>query len=407
MTSWADLDVDVVELVACPAPAGTPRLHEMPFRGNGWTSAETASLRDLFAADNAIETIAAELGRPLHGVRSKIHELGLRRNSVRPWSEWDDAELIRSYGEVSAASIAANLSRAVPSIYARAQMLGLTEAAAAPWDAWEDAQLAAGYARGIPVQQLAVMIGRTLSATATRACTLGLRHAAQPPDWSNDEIARMLTLAESGVRYLKIIEILVEEGYPRRTKAGLGPKLRSLGYGRGWGRAWTPDEDALLRNGYATGASLTPITERLGRTQCSIRWRAQELGLRGTHPNRDGFRAGPVWSDDDIATLRAEYGTTRTRELAAKLGRPLRAIYSRTNLLGLRHPFLRDFTPEDDEAIRTAWRDGTPLSRLARTLTRDVAVISKHAIRLGIPFNASDRPTPPNRGRRRAPGPHR
>lgn len=400
MATWPDLEVDVVELVACPRPAQLGRLTEMPFRENGWTSAEIASLRELFAADAGVDSIAADLGRPLHGVRSKIHELGLRRNSARPWSDWDDAQLTRTYGTISAATIAANLSRAVTSIYARAQILGLSEAAAPPWDEWEDAQLAAGYARGVPAQQLAVMIGRTLGATATRACNLGMRHAAQPIDWTNAEMARMLELAETGIRYLEIIELLVAEGFPRRTKAGLGPKLRQLGYGRGWGRSWTADEDALLRHGYATGGSLTPITERLGRTRCSIRWRVEELGLRGTHPNRDGFRGGPVWSDADLDILRAEYGVTKTKLLAAKLGRPLPAIYTRANVLGLRHPFLRDFTADDDAAISTAWHDGTPLSKLATALKRDVAVISKHAIRLGIPFNSPERPVQPDRGRK-------
>lgn len=75
-----------------------------------------------------------------------------------------------------------------------------------------------------------------------------------------------------------------------RNSRSLGQRLRKLGYGRGWGRAWIAEEDDLLRHAHAAGASLTPLRERLGRSACSIRWRVGVLGLRGTHVHHVGFR---------------------------------------------------------------------------------------------------------------------
>ena len=394
------VDDDVVELTPCPAVAPS-RLHEVAFRADAWLPHEIAQLRAAFAIDDSLEAIAAGLGRPRAGVASKIYDLGLRRQSRRPWSEFDDAALARDYGTMSAATIAGHLGRAVTSIYARAQLLGLSEPAAPPWSAWEDAQLREGYARDLAVTQLAALIGRPPDGLTTRASKLGLRHPSQPADWSSLELARMLELAESGMRYLAIIEQLVIEGYPRRSKAGLGPKLRAIGYGRGWGRGWTDDEDALLRHCYATGASLTPLRARLGRSRTSTAWRTRELGLQGTHAQPNGFMQGRVWTDAETDRLREAYGKVNSRELAAELGRDLRAMYTRAFALGLKHGWMRDFTAQEDAEIRAAWTDGTPLRVLAQHQQRDPAVISKHAIRLGCAFNSPDRPVQPQRGRKR------
>ena len=401
MDAWPDLDGDIIELVPWPAATPVAPLAELAFRKNAWLPHELATLRNRFAADEAISDIAAALRRPLHGVASKLWELGLRRNSKRPWGDFEDAVLTAEYGLVATASLALGLGRGVTAIYARAQLLGLSDANPA-WEPWEDAQLRAGYARGVPLVQLAALIGRPLSGLSSRASLLGLKHPSHPCDWSNEEATRALELAATGMRYVAIIEQLSAEGHPRRSKAGFGSHVRKLGYGRGWGRRWTVEEDALLSHAYASGTSLTPLTARLSRTRCSVRWRAQSLGLQGAHPQRDGFRGGPVWSDSDLAVLRAEYGITPTRTLAAKLGRKLAAVYTRANVLGLRHPFMRDFTSEDDAAIAAAWHDGTPLAELARSQGRDIAVLSKHAIRIGLAFNDPARPVRPDRRRKPA-----
>ncbi|MCE3520065.1 hypothetical protein LXJ58_35510, partial [Escherichia coli] len=149
-------------------------------------------------------------------------------------------------------------------------------------------------------------------------------------------------------------------------------------------RNWTPDEDTLLIRAYADGASLTPLTTRLGRTKCSIRWRADHLGLRGTHAKRDGFRGGPVWTEADLATLREHYGKVPMDDLAARMGRTKASLFTRANLLGLVHGYHRAFTTDEQAAIRIAHAQGLALADLAIALGRKAATLSKYTGKRGL-----------------------
>jgi hypothetical protein len=122
-----ELPFDLIELVPCLAlsPATSPGapLRELAFREDSWLPDEIDRLRAMFAADESVDDIAASLDRGLHGVRSKIAELGLRRHSTRPWTEMDDAYLAQAYGQEATSTIAAAQGRSVAAIYARASFL--------------------------------------------------------------------------------------------------------------------------------------------------------------------------------------------------------------------------------------------------------------------------------------------
>lgn len=382
-----DVAATVVELVACPAsprPAGP--LREMAFRRDAWTGGEVERLRRLFEEDASLDDIAAALGRGRAGVADKIGLLGLRRNSTRPWSDLEDEELARRYGTEPTAAIASDFGRSCAAIYARAGLLGLTEAISPFWTEWEDAQLRAGYAAGVPVAQIATLVGRPLGGISSRAAALAIVHANQPAGWTEAEAARALELAEAGHRYREILNLMAAEGFPKRSIAGFGPVVRRLGYGRGWGRPWLPEEDALLRQAYEAGASLTPLRTRLGRTGNSIRWRAHYLELQGTHVRANGFRGGPDWTEADIALLRAEYGKTPNPALAAKLGRTKAAMFTRANLLGLVHGYIRPFSAEETRALDQAYQRGVAIADLAMALGRKPCSVSKYAINHGYRF---------------------
>jgi hypothetical protein len=401
--TYFDLDADIVELTPFVPEAqarDTMPLPEIAFRADAWLPRETEQLKAAFAQDHGVDEIARLLGRSRAAVATRIHDLGLRRNSKRSWYDWEDEELARCYSDEPTATLAARLARGVSAIYARAKLLGLSEPAAPPYSAWEDLQIRAGYTRGVPVAQISGLIGRPLSGVISRASMLDLRHACQPDDWSDAETARALALAATGARYMAIARMLAEEGFPERNSRSLGQRLRLLGYGRGWGRAWIAEEDDLLRHAYATGASLTPLRERLGRSSHSIRWRAEALKLRGTHVRRDGFRQGSVWTAQEEARLRADYGKVPTREIADTLGRGLRAVLYRANHLGLVHGFMRPFSSDEDQAIRNAWLHGVSMVDVAQALGRDPAVIGKRAARIGYRFNDPARPSRGPRTRR-------
>ncbi len=395
----ADLPPDVVELVAC-AEVGPddrrPALRETTFRADAWLPEETDRLIALFRADEPVEAIAAALGRGRAGVATRIGVLGLRRNSARGWTKLEDRLLVERYGAEATATIAGELGRSCAATYARAGFLGLTEGAPPPWTGWEDAQLRAGYADAVPVAQLATLIGRPASGVVSRASTLGLAHPNHPPDWTEAEAMMALDLADAGLRYARIAGRLAEAGYPRRSIRAFGLQLRKLGYGRGWGRAWTPEEDALLERAYGAGASLTPLRTRLGRSQHSIRWRAGCLGLAGTHASPHGFRAGPDWTEADEALLRAEYGRTPNPVLAARLGRTKGAMMCRANLLGLVHGYIRPFADRERAALDAAFAHGVAIADLAAALDRKACSVSKYATNHGLRFGRrSLRTSPP------------
>jgi hypothetical protein len=391
-----DLPPDIVELIPCPLVQrpGMP-LREMPFRADGWTPEEVAVLHGLFEDDHAIDEIAAIIGRGRAGVADKIAKLGLRRNSKLAWTVLEDVELARRYGVEPTATVALAFGRTCSAIYARARLIGLSDDNPPRWTEWEDAQLAEAYRLAVPVFQISALIGRPSSGISTRASALGLRHPSQPPNWTSEETARALELAEAGHRYRAILNMLAGEGFPLRTLAGFTPQLRRLGYGRGWGRFWTPEEDALLTQAYHDGASLTPLRTRLGRTPCSIRWRAEYLKLRGTHIHRNGWRTSPDWSDADIATLKVEYGTTPTKQLATKLGRTKAAITTRAHTLGLVHGYCRPYSASDLAALDLAHRHGIAIADLANALGRKAFSVSKYATKHGYHFGRRPLQNPP------------
>ena len=385
------LPFDLVELAPCPASyaagPGAP-LREAAFRGDAWLPEELDALRTAFDADEDLQMIADTLGRTLPAVRTRVADLGLRRNSSRPWPEMEDGYLTQHYGVEATSAIAAMLGRSCAALYARAGYLGLTEGNAPPYTAWEIAQVRAGYAQGIPVAQLCVLIGRPASGMASMASKLGIRHANSPPDWSGAEQGRALELAETGIRYAAIADRLEAEGFPRREGRTVGQTLRRLGYGRGWGRPWLEEESDLLRHAYTHGKSLTPLQDRLGRTRESIAYRAGELGLQGTHARPNGWRTEPSWTEDDKAILRRDYGVVPTPELARRFGRAKAGVYNMAWSMGLVHGFMRAFTADEDRAIRNGRDHGVSLTDVSAALGRDTAVVSKHAIRMGIPFGA-------------------
>lgn len=105
-----DLDADIVELVPfVPAAIAvdTGPLAEIAFRADAWLPEETTCLREAFAGDHTIEEIALLLGRSRAAVANRIHDLGLRRDSRRSWSDWDDEELARCYADEPTATLAA------------------------------------------------------------------------------------------------------------------------------------------------------------------------------------------------------------------------------------------------------------------------------------------------------------
>lgn len=402
-----DLGADVVELAPYVPPADTAPLREVAYRGDAWSADELETLRRMFFADADVSDIAASVGRTFHATRSRICELGLRRNSKRPYSELEEAEIVRRYGDEATAIIAQDLGRSCTSIYQRAHILGVTEGRPPPWTPWEDEQLKAGYAAGIPAAQIGALIGRPVSGVLTRASqALGIKHLHAPEAWTQAEIDLAVALAGEGLTNKKIHAAMQAEGLPDRTLLGLKLMMTRLVEGRGWGRMWTAEEDELLRRAYSDGSSIRALALRLGRKSCN--WRAGYLGLQGTHVLKAGWRTEPVWTAEEDELLRASFGKVRGKklfELFAPYGRKKGGVYMRARALGLDGGYSKPATEDELRAIQIAYRVGIGFTDLALATGRDPAMVFRFAKVMGLHFSDPSRPKVSKRPRALRPAP--
>ncbi|AXB80107.1 hypothetical protein, partial [Novosphingobium sp. P6W] len=171
--------------------------------------------------------------------------------------------------------------------------------------------------------------------------------------------------------------------------------MAKTGQGPGWGRFWIAEEDALLKRAYERSESLTPLQHILGRSRFSIRWRAEYLGLRGSHANQSGWRTSPDWTEAEEATLRRQYGVIPTTELARQMGRTRASLTTRAHAMGLTHGFHKPWTDDDCRALRLAHINGVALRDLADALGRNYAAVHKYAAKHGYSFVRHPRATPP------------
>lgn len=149
---------------------------------------------------------------------------------------------------------------------------------------------------------------------------------------------------------------------------------------------WSADEDDRLRDAYANGERIDLVAEELGRTHGAARSRADKIGLGGTHPAHGGWCTDPVWSEADDALLRDLYGKIDTDEVASRIGRSKRAIFSRAHLLGLQHGYHRKSTGQERLALGIAYRRGLAIADVAAAMGRKAFSLSKYATKHGYNF---------------------
>jgi hypothetical protein len=93
-----------------------------------------------------------------------------------------------------------------------------------------------------------------------------------------------------------------------------------------------------------------------------------------SRPN--GYTA--AWTEADHAYLRESYGTIPVREIAAKLGRSVKAIYGQADLLGVSGTW-KPWTATEEEVIR-ANLGRIPEAEIGKLLGRSQAAVSHRAV---------------------------
>jgi hypothetical protein len=170
------------------------------------------------------------------------------------------------------------------------------------------------------------------------------------------------------------------------SRRGGGPRP---GHGRnGKYQNWTPEEDAALRQAYASGARIDLLSIELGRPYKGTVSRAVKLGLSHPRDIKGGFITSPKWTPPEDELLRELYGNIPTPELPARIGRSKSAIFNRAFQLGLRHGYQRCWTRPELAALRIAYQRGIAIADVAAALGRKAFSVSKYASNHGMLFGA-------------------
>lgn len=96
-----------------------------------------------------------------------------------------------------------------------------------------------------------------------------------------------------------------------------------------FGRSYTPQEDARLREAYPLGR-LTDLARELNRSLPAVKCRAKVLGLRRTRSN---YRP---WQPTELKILRELFPGTPTPQICEILGRTATTIYQKADHLGIK-----------------------------------------------------------------------
>jgi hypothetical protein len=287
-------------------------------------------------------------------------------NSHSPWTPKDDRvlrQLVRAGG--SADEIAARLGRTRAAVHCRARIQGLSFRAArrrglenhfAPWTRKDDEAIRQLMRAGLPPSKIAAKLGRTPAALTSHTSRGGL--------------------------------------YLRTPRRGTVPPNHLA--------SWTTREHTTLRRLARSGVPVTQIAARLGRTPSAVTQRAflEGISLRSGRPGAPEHRA--PWTPRDVGALRRLLrADTPVTEVAARLGRTVRAIRKRALVAGIsfrevprrgraaRHYTL--WTPKDVRALRRLAREGESVAAIAAELGRSPSTVWWHASRNGISFRAARR----------------
>lgn len=187
---------------------------------------------------------------------------------------------------------------------------GITETKRKDWTIAEENILIHFFPTNSNETLLSYLPGRTLDAIASHARILDLHKTPErlqeaasrarrakprrkasfsgnPPAWTEQEEAILKEYYATAISLEKIAELL-----PGRTPVGLAVRAKKLGLSRPRWDSWTAEEKEYLRKYYPSQG--TGIAEKLGRTMETVRAKARMLGVRYTGPQRGGSALTPV-----------------------------------------------------------------------------------------------------------------
>lgn len=269
--------------------------------GERWTAAENSVLRALYADGIPVRLIAARLGRSEAAVSERRRAVGMpARRLGRPWSpREDDLVLAGAARGLPATALTKVLGRSAEELQRRKRTLTGTRQERTAFSPAEDAVLAREWRSASP-EELAARLSRSAAVVRARARKLGLYQPPQRFRWTPEEdaIVREGYAQARGCRQ-------ISDQLRGRSPAAVSTRAGKLGlvvHARGWNSR----EDRLLADLCRAGMEPARIATRLGRTPDALRARARRLGVPLPASRQIGQR-GRHWSAADDALLRAHH----------------------------------------------------------------------------------------------------
>ncbi|ATF94574.1 Uncharacterised protein [Cedecea neteri] len=187
----------------------------------------------------------------------------------------------------------------------------------------------------LPVEEIAVRLGRTPGAVRLMADNLGCRKKKSAP-WSEVEMDIIREHYSRGTEARFLTQLL-----PGRSISAIFSMAETLGVQSG--RFWREVELDILKADYPRmGVS---VTEHLpGRNAVSVRIMAKRLGLKKSRDSNVGFRP---WSDEEWTLLEKNMHLSVAEQQATLFSyRTKRAVEkARERLLKKKRDLARDTTP--------------------------------------------------------------
>lgn len=269
--------------------------------GRRWTEVEDEILRGYYPTEgSAVHTRLPDPGRgPKDCVlRARFLGLSCEKRCAR-WTEVEDEILRANYPLGGTDAVIGLVSRSRAAITKRAMVLGLSaphsgggEASLRTWTAEEESILRQN-ADKCATELIDLLPGRSVTAIDIKRSRLGLTTASEA--WSKEEIDLLRQFyAAEGKK--------VAARFPNRTVTAVLHRAAQLGIMTDVGAKveWTAEEDAILREYWASEGD--EVIKRLpNRSVFACASRASILGLRSVRRQRKPFRA---WTAEEDAILR-------------------------------------------------------------------------------------------------------
>lgn len=281
-----------------------------------WTDAEVSILKEKYPTCGSK---IPELDRTPGQILSKAGTLGLRKGEsiVFRGVRYDTIPLACSKLGVAYTSVL-NYKRRVGATTEQALEHFISgDVKAPPWEKWEEDILREEYPdKGSKIERLS---HRSAAAIVRRAIALGVKSNRFHNDWSEGDIQLLRKHYEDGCDISSLVEKFGSAAVRNKSiKLGLMPVDTAR---------WEGWEDDLLRKKYREcGSAIPELLDR--RTSKAIISRATKLGVAGS--------AIPKWSDEELKILREKYSEYGT-DIPELSGRSVCSIRGKACELGIKY----------------------------------------------------------------------